>query len=170
MSFCSKLHGQLEVHRHPEGRRQPAHRLVWSAHSHDHHSGLLCPRLPERPERDVCRKVGGVVRLPPLTQPKPEPVRTDNLPCLTLTWTAAAHWQTSRAHTDQMLHSCKELGSQHTGYRHQAWWAGCVVVGCFLFLFCFFNVSDNLLICTDECHKSGFHFALSVLGLNLILV
>lgn len=78
--FLSQLHGQLEVHGHPEGRRQPAQRLSGSAHSHEHHRGLLCSRLSERPERDVSRKVGGVVHQrgthPP---PKTEPVRTDNL-------------------------------------------------------------------------------------------
>lgn len=88
MSFRSKLHGQLEVHRHPEGRWQPADWLLWSAHSHEHHSGLLSPCLSECPERDVRRKVGGVVRLPPLTPgPKtPTPVRTDNLTMPRIDW------------------------------------------------------------------------------------
>lgn len=78
--FLSQLHGQLEVHGHPEGRRQPTHQLIGSAHGHEHHCGLLRSHLSERPERDVSRKVGGVVHLcgthPP---PKTEPVRTDNL-------------------------------------------------------------------------------------------
>lgn len=75
LSLLSKLYGQLEVHGHPEGRRQPAHRLLGSAHGHEHHRGFLCSHLSERPERDVCGKVGGVVPPPPKT----EPVRTDNL-------------------------------------------------------------------------------------------
>lgn len=88
---------------------------------------------------------------------QPEPVRTDNLLCLTLTGTAAAHWQTPWAHTDQMLHSCKELGFQHTGCWHQACGVGCVVV-----IFFFFYISDFLLICTDACYKSGFVFPLCI--------
>lgn len=80
MFLLSQLHGQLEVHGHPEGRRQPTHRLIGSAHGHEHHRGLLCSHLSERPERHVSRKVGGVVH-PCGTHPPPktEPVRTDNL-------------------------------------------------------------------------------------------
>lgn len=37
-------------------------------------------------------------------------------------------------HTDQMLHSCKELGSQCPCYQHQASGAGCVVLCVVLFL------------------------------------
>lgn len=71
------------MHRHPEGRRQSTQRLIWSAHSHEHCGGLLCSHLPERPERDVCRKVGGVVHLTPLTQPHP-----------------SQNWQLTMPHTD----------------------------------------------------------------------
>lgn len=91
---CSKLHGQLEVHGHPEGRWQPAHRLVRSAHSHEHHRGLLRSRLPERPERDVCRKVGGVVPPLPLTQP-------ETLSQSELTTYHASHWLGLQLLTDK---------------------------------------------------------------------
>lgn len=78
--LLSQLHGQLEVHGHPEGRRQPTHRLIRTAHGHEHHRGVLRSHLSERPERHVSRKVGGVVH-PCGTHPPPktEPVRTDNL-------------------------------------------------------------------------------------------
>lgn len=72
--FLSQLHGQLEVHRHPEGRRQPTHRLLGSAHGHEHHRGLLHSHLSERPERDVSRKVGGVVHLRGTHPPHPTPL------------------------------------------------------------------------------------------------
>lgn len=131
--FLSQLHGQLEVHGHPEGRRQPTHRLIGSAHGHEHHRGLLHSHLSERPERDVSRKVGGVVHLrgthpPPPPLSEPQPIRTDNLTtphtdserCCSLT-------RLPGPHSVQTLHSCKELESQHPGCRAQPRGAGCVV-------------------------------------------
>lgn len=91
--------------------------------------------------------------------PKPEPVRTDNLLCLTLTGTAAAHWQTSWARTHQMMHSCKELGYQQTGCWHRACGVGCVVV--FIFLNKWFPL--DLYWCTLI---SGFMFPLCIVSVR----
>lgn len=68
----------------------------------------------------------------------PVPVRTDYSLCLTLTGTAAAHWQTPRPKLIPMLHSCKELGFWLPAYRLLAsslWSRMCCIVVCFWFVF-----------------------------------
>lgn len=137
----SQLHGQLEVHGNPEGRREPSHWLIGSAHSHEHHRGLLSSYLSERPERDVCRKVGGVVHPrgthPP---PKPEPVRTDNL---TTPHTDSDRCCSLTNYLDPTVSKrCKELGSQHPAAPELAVWCAVSV---------FTKPWVIALVCTGAC-------------------
>ena len=150
------------MHRHPEGRRQSTQRLIWSAHSHEHCGGLLCSHLPERLERDVCRKVGGVVNLTPLTQPHP-----------------SQNWQLTMPHTDWDC-SCSLtnfLGPHwpNVALMQRAWlrafrlsapslWSWMCCDGLLFFLFVFFF----LINCTNACYtvKVVFWFTLLVFGLT----
>lgn len=153
------------MHRHPEGRWQPSDRFFWSAHSDEHGGGLLCSDLPERPERDIRRKVGGVVRVTPLTQTdpvQPNPNQSELMTPNASHWLgldAATHWQTTGP---KLTQGCTHAKSLASGFQHTS------LCSLIYFFFLFFP-NDLLLICNRTCYSSGFRYALCNVSVRVCL-